>query len=102
MDINITLPYLTWKQRLDRANYRGNFVHRDRILVFNWRSCAIGEKLNIDSIVGQNISSSFILKNYGKEIFELGVKFSRAVVQNEISEAQKIYDKIQLMEVVND
>jgi len=98
---------MNWKIRLERAKKKLGFTKQDKSLSEKFKTCAIGEKLNLKNVIvseyGYNWEKHFrdecgIRK--GNEIYQFGVDFYTAIDDGSIVEANRIYKEIQKLKVV--
>jgi len=95
---------LNWKQRIDRAKKEDRFTKKDYKLAGEFNTCALGEKLHLRTRFkySMDIKGKFRMKygTYsGTRMYDLGMKFYRFVKDDNIKQAEQIYNKIQKIKV---
>jgi hypothetical protein len=82
----------TWKTRIRQAKKNGYFSDTDLALSDNWRYCAVGEVIEQKS---QEIIEDVCFSNKDLDkLRKLGHRFTLAVENNYIEEAEECYNLI--------
>ena len=80
---------MNWEQRIIIATIKDEFTNDDMVKARRWNTCSVGEKLSI-----RNTIHHYDLE---KNTIRLGVKFSRAVLSHDVSQAATTHKQIQAL-----
>ena len=84
---------MNWKERIDQATIKDKFTHDDMVNAKQWNTCSIGEKLNSQSNIYHY--------NLKKTALQLGVEFSKAILNHDTATATKTHKQIQALKISN-
>ena len=84
---------MTWLERLERAQTRGEFTAEDRRLAGDWNSCAVGEHLHAHASLTYGTGVELLIPD-DLSLFQLGVQFCAEVTHDQVEEAKTTYSRI--------
>ena len=79
---------LNWENRIEMAKKNGYFTVDDRIKARDWSTCAVGEQFNVEDFV------CIPYTRFIDEIEALGCLFWIHIVNNDIVESEKCFERI--------
>ena len=87
-----------WRQlAMNSAEFEGEFGHTDEILAGDWRTCPVGEALQLGSINidYKNSDIATAVEVTSQALHDLGNQFTEEVVEDNPSGALALIDKIE-------
>ena len=86
-----------WESRIKAAEGCGHFTTRDKELVGDWKTCAVGEIATGRGTFGSAlIAEEEERSEYLEEsLTNLGIRFTVAIYEDNVSGARRVYDRIQ-------
>jgi hypothetical protein len=83
-----------WKERIKRAIVKGHFTRKDKLMVRQWPTCAVGEHAPIFKEIHAKGGSAYLeferMGDAGSQLEKLGMDFMAAVDDNKPYEARRI------------
>ena len=87
---------MTWICRINRALDEGHVTLEDEARTHDWRTCAVGEALGLQST--DMVNTVYFVKDLylGQEdpLYQLGMEFQKIILNNDLGKVLAIYYKI--------
>lgn len=85
----------TWKPILEKALIVKKFMTADIAAAGEWHTCAVNELFGPIPKTDSDKQEAYIFKKHGKEVLDLGVDFTFAVVCGNVVSASATYRELE-------